>query len=499
MYGKYVGLDIGTDSVKITLVKRGFRDTSLLDTWSVELTPGEEQRAIDAVRGIFIQNHLPRSEVAVGTTANPLSVRILKFPFSDTKKINMVYEYELENVSTLELKGKVHDFHLVKGDAGGAEAIVCMFEKESVREVISFAEGFGVDPKMVTFPPLAYGAVSEHVAEEEPVVLVDIGTSVTHFVLFERSGLRRIRSVSTGAATVVEGLAKGLGVSLEEAVSIAETGLNGDYRDSVSAAMEVLSKEIEKTVRFFDLELGAKIGILKLTGGFSRLPGLKEYLSDALDMRVESLFIPELGQKTSLFAQSYALALYGSSSSSKAFNLRKGELSFRGGEREALRPFAVPAALLLLLVVLSFYSSCSTYLELKGQVSAMREEASKEVKAMFPGVGVIANPIEYLKGEVAKEREKLSMFEDIRGGPSPIDMLKAISESIPTEVNMRVDEFSTLGDRKAKLIGKTSRYEDVDKIQAALVDSKKFKSVIRDVAERARNNKIKFQFTIEFK
>jgi hypothetical protein len=157
MYVKFVGLDIGTDSIKITLVKRGFRDTKLLQTITLK-TPKSSDEISERIKAAFTENSLPRTDIATSLPNNPISIRVLNFPFSDPNKIEQVYEFELENISTFDPMDKFHGHHIVKTE-NGSEAIISMFENEHIRDFIRICDEGGVDPKIVTFGPLAFSSL----------------------------------------------------------------------------------------------------------------------------------------------------------------------------------------------------------------------------------------------------------------------------------------------------------------------------------------------------
>ncbi|MEM4407889.1 MAG: pilus assembly protein PilM [Candidatus Caldarchaeum sp.] len=498
IYGRFAGLDIGSDSVKLTVIKRGLRDTELLGTW---LFPsGREQGAALSLAAEMIRDaRVSPHDVAVSIPSLPVTVRVLKFPFSDPKKVDMVYEYELESLSTFDPEEKSHSYHLIPSGKGGegSEAIVCMFNVEDVSGVLGACAGAGLDPRVLTYSQVALSTLSQSMGEKLPALLVSVGARSTGFALFDRSGLRRVRSYAWGSEVITEHIARELGVESEEARRIKHAGLSGDYGDLIAQSVAPLRNEIIKTMRFFAVDLREEPSAVRLVGGGCLMPGLKHHLAERLDVEVTDLVIPQLGSKSSLFAESYALALYGSTAGKGSLNLRRGRFAFKGVSKEAVRHYSLPAALLAALLLVSLYGSCSEYFERKAKVRAMQAESSQIVKEMFPDVPVIASPIDFLKGEVAKTRKTLKLFEELRGAASPLDVLKNLSEAMPQGVEFKVDELSFVDDKSVRVIGKTNTYEDVEQIEKALSSSGRFKDVSRDVTERTVGNKIKFQLTVQ--
>ena len=94
MYGRFVGLDIGRKDIKVSLIKRGLRDVQLLQTIRTEKSPSPTGDS-NSLAEVFKAYSLPKSDIATSILENPTSIRVIKFPFSDPKKIDQVYEYEL--------------------------------------------------------------------------------------------------------------------------------------------------------------------------------------------------------------------------------------------------------------------------------------------------------------------------------------------------------------------------------------------------------------------
>lgn len=497
MYGKYLGIDIGAESVKMALLKRGLREVTLLNTWQFRITEGLESIP-DIISGALSDLNLPNNNVAISILSKPLSIRVLRFPFGDPKKVDMVYKFELESISTFDPQEKFIAYHLVKGLEKGSEAIVCMYEPEDVAEMMELIERAGLDPKMLTLSTIAMSTIDGYLGEEKPVVVVDIGASQIGYTLFDSHGMRRIRTSPGGGSEITNFVAKSLGVSFDEAEILKRTGLVGEHGSVVHEALSHISTDIAKTLHFFESELGTKVKELRLTGGTSMMPGLSRAFSEELKIPVSFLNLPELGNKTAHFLTAFALALYGSSSSRESLNLRKDQYAHSGDEEELKKTFTIPAALLLIIFIISFYGSCSKYFDLKDRVGNLQTVAEKSVKELFPDVPVIVNPWQYLQSEVSKIKGREELIESIVGGPRPLDLLKNISESIPPSIAVTLDEINLIDDKSARISGKVNTYDEVSQIEKALVSSKKFKDVRQDTTGSALKGRIQFQITVVF-
>ncbi|HSE83446.1 MAG TPA: cell division protein FtsA, partial [Thermodesulfobacteriota bacterium] len=419
----------------------------------------------------------------------------LNFPFSDTNKIEQVYQFELENISTFDPMDKFHGHHIVKTETG-SEVIISMFENDHIRDLIRICDDGGVDPKIVTFAPLAFSSINGFLSPERPLILIDIGASRMSFSLFDKEGIKRVRSSSKAGNSVTEHISKILGVSFEEAETMKLDGLVGHKAAIVQEAFGPLLSEMKKTVQFFEMEIKEEIKSVLLAGGTSFMAGINDYVGKELKRDVRSFFISELGDESQLFAQSFALSLYGSALKKGNLNLRKGEFKYTGKNEELRRVFMVPTVLFCVLVLLLLYSAGVEYFEYKDRVVEMEAQIGRTVKQTFPGVKVIPKPVAFMESEVKRVRNQLGLIEGIRGGSTPLEILRNISASIPPGAKLTVNEVNFVDDATIKLLGKCGSYDEVAQIEKALSSSKAFKKVIRDSTETAANNTVKFQISL---
>lgn len=495
MYGRFVGLDIGKTVVRVSLIKRGLRDVQLLQTLSVPIEEEQLQNP-EFLTELFKDNSLPRGDVAVSLNENPVSIRIIQFPFSDSKKIDQVYEYELESISTFDPNEKIHSYHLVKND-DGSEAIACIFEKEQVETLIDSLNPAGIDPKVITYSPLAYGVLSDELEGKRPLLLIDIGETELGFSLFNSEGLLRVRSSTQPIEMLFQYLRDKAGSSeIEYSGSLFSEG----GEDQRKECMASIVNEIKKTIQFFELEVKEKISTILISGPISLIPGTQEHLSTELNREIKKLYIPELGvDKSPLFAKSYALSLYGSALKNGYLNFRKDEFKYVGVDRELRKVFMAPAVLAAILILVLIYGSVSNYFGLKSEVKEREGRIAEVVRSAFPDVRAIPRPVQFMESEVQKVRDKLNLIQGVEGGPTPLDVLRDISASLPQSMKLKVIEIRFEGADRVKIQGVCDSYQEVTEIEEALSKSEIFESVNRDQTGPGVDGKTKFEISVYLK
>ena len=159
----------------------------------------------------------------------------------------------------------------------------------------------------------------------------------------------------------------------------------------------------------------------------------------------------------------------------------------------------IPALLLSLFILFSMYRAGARYFELRSEVKRMEAQTHAAVKETFPGVKVIPKPMEFMESEVKKVRDRLKLVEEIRGGPTPLDVLRDISSNVPSNVKLTIDEVNFVDDKTVRMRGRSDSYDEVAKVEKALSEAGAFKHVVRESTETAVNNTVKFQMTLVLK
>ena len=97
-----------------------------------------------------------------------------------------------------------------------------------------------------------------------------------------------------------------------------------------------------------------------------------------------------------------------------------------------------------------------------------------------------------MEAEVVKLQDKLELIEEVKGGSTPLDVLRDIAITFPGYLNIRLDEIRFESGKRVKIWGRCSSYKDIATIEKILSDSKRFKDVERDQVSQSVNNTVKF-------
>ena len=440
----------------------------------------------------FLQDEISLGTRSVtGISFSPLLLRVLKFPFSDSKKLRRVYRFELENSTGFTLGDDVlSDYHEVKRPEG-TELIVPAFEKDVFENYLGSLRKSGVDPDQVTFSPVAFSSLGEFLGEQKPLLLVDVDQEHLNFSFFDEDGLSRVRNCDDAMERVKKAISS-------DTLDFQEINASEERKGAFFDGCRFIAEEIRNTSRYFESEAGEEIKTVILTGGICEVGEIAEKLGEHFGREVKTIFIPQLGREDSpFFARAYALALYGGSSGKGAkLNLRRNGYSPRGITRDILKEFRVPIALFAALLLIAVFGRATEIVSARSKMDSLRSEMERDLKQEFPEAAGTQDPVAFYRGKLEVINRKLDILKQVKGAHSPLEVLTAVSAAVPKDVSFSIDEIRIEDGGRARIWGKGGSYEEIAFIEKAFSESGSFTQVKMGQVRKGVNNRLKFEISM---
>ena len=483
MLGGFIGVDFSGGEVRTVTVRKGLKGTEI------------RKASFAGGRGdtsAFLSNEISLGTRAVtGISHSPLLLRVLKFPFSDSKKLKGVYRFELENSTGFTLGEDVlSDYHEVKRPEG-AEAIVPALERGVFESYLDSLQESGVDPDQVTFTPVAFSSLGDLIKGPRPLLLIDADGDHLNFSFFDEGGLSRVRNCDDAIERVKKSLAA-------DTLDLRQINSDEGRKKAFLESCRFITEETRNTIRYFEGESGEEVKSLVITGGICEVEGVAEELARQLGREVKRIFIEQLGHKDSpFFARAYALALYGSSSGKTGrLNLRRDGYRPRGMARGLLKEFRVPAALCAALLLVVVFGRVTEVVSARGKMNSIRSEMEMDLRKEFPEAAGTQDPIAFYKGKLEIINRKLDILKQVRGGHSPLEVLTAVSATVPESVTFSVEEIRIEDGGRARIWGRSDSYEDIASIEKSFSESGSFTQVKMGQVGKAVNSGLKFEMSM---
>lgn len=525
-----LGIDIGSYSIKVAQIRRTFKSFELVKFYERQiqfneiLTPEESTQA--ALTGIIEDNALTWDQVIVGLPGQFVSSRLITLPFENKKKIDQTIEFELENYIPYELADVVVDYHIVHLAKDSSKVLVMYAPKGSFVKYLTLLENAGIDPRIVCVEGVALvNLVNLGMVPPEGVyAMVDIGHRKTTVTICKGKNLVYTRMIMVGGYHFTNSISAKAGVPFDEAeklkiemgqVNVEESGMIDDLSkqifSGIKTAADDLVLHLRQTFFAYQDEEGEAVSGIYLSGGTSRLPGLDRFLSIKLKQNVAFLDCLEFhfSRLTSsdvhlqLIPQALALALRGVAPAGlPEINFRRGEFAYKGDVKEVGSGIRRLAAALAVLIILPVSYFGIRYVSLSNKLSEINKDVANLVLQVIPDINqkkiaTASAALSAVKARGNEVEDRLAKLSSVLSSSS-LEVLKDASAAFPerNDVQVNIEDFNYQGGR-IKMSGRTTSFEAVDKIKAALERSGKFKNVATANVRKGVKEEIKFDITMD--
>ncbi len=286
-----IGLDCGTASVKYVKL-RFFKDT-------VELCgAGCEASALDLVP--VIRKLIPSqdtSQLAISVSPPGAIIRYVSFPRMDKEELSQALKFEAQKYIPFAISDVTLDSWILNADLPDNKMLVLMaaVKKEYLNGRLKLCESAGLKVHIVDIDSLALMNVfsSTYAQNEEmkgkAVALLNIGSSFSNLNIIDQLNPRLSRDIPIAGSAFTQKIAEVSGVEFKAAEE-TKRSLSDNKDDEIMRALEPvlanLSREVRVSFDYYESQNASSVTKILLSGGGSRLAGLKETLNGILSIEV---------------------------------------------------------------------------------------------------------------------------------------------------------------------------------------------------------------------
>ena len=338
----------------------------------------------EALKQFQSRNDVRGDRVAIAVPGQNGLARFINLPPVETKQIPQIVLYEARQQIPFDLDDVIWDYQSLGGggeeiEGFALETVVGLFamKKEQVHRAIEPYQSSGIEVDFVQLAPLAlYNCIAfdrfqqtlleDFDADDPPesVILLSMGTDATDLVITNGHRVWQ-RSIPLGGNHFTRALTKEMKLTFAKAEHLKKNAAAAEDPKAVFQAMRSvfndLVTEIQRSIGYFkSINRSDKIGGMVTLGNAMKLPGLRRYLAQNLELEVERVesfrcltgaevsSVPAFKENVGAFGVAYGLAVQALGKSALQTNLLPPELVQQRMIRNK-KPWAVAAAAILLL------------------------------------------------------------------------------------------------------------------------------------------------------
>lgn len=291
------GLDISDRSVELAaLLKRKGR-VALTHVARVELPPGvitqgvivEPDRLVQALASLVSSAFGPKhgklqagiSIPEVLTYSKTFSLPASLSPELATKAVAL----EAQDVFPVSVPNTVQALTPLSRQNETQDVFYAAVEKPNARAYRDAVLRAGIQPLFLDAESMALARALVESAEQELVLVADIGARTTMIMVVDRGGIRFSSNVASGGDALNAAIEHRLNVSLSQAEALRrKAGFDPGIDDGrlfliMEHPMGEIIEDIRRTIAFYETRAGRGIRKIILAGGTSLTPGIREYVA----------------------------------------------------------------------------------------------------------------------------------------------------------------------------------------------------------------------------
>lgn len=484
-----IGIDIGSHGIKvieITTTNKGFLVTQAIEKqFSLKQHQDHEIEVLETLKELT-QHYDDSTRIVACVPQEKIITRYRNFPFKDRNKITKSLAFELDEDLPYSSENAIFDAKLVKSIGNTADVLACAVKFTHVENIHNIFQSIGCKPNLLTAEGLAFANLFENWNSPPPSlpapeisidqltpdpkkikVVLSIGYSKTLITAYHQEQMIAVRTIFWGGKNLIETIAKKYELPFHEAKK--ETELKAfilPSKNNASFDAKIFSDTIAKSVRDLirDLQLAlleirtehqGEIQDVFITGGLSHIKGLSPFMTQALDLPVNLVGIYERFPQITFdkstapeerFGLALGLAIEGiKKPRNPPMQFLRGEFIKQNLVLKKFLDYWTPTLTFagIMVVSLILYSSLkSTFSE---SMNVAAEDNLKEIAktaAQIPSRHSNESGINKYIKETKQRASSLRVLKSYLQMNSAMDILKKISESVPSKQSVTLDTYS---------------------------------------------------------
>ncbi len=300
----FFGLDIGTTAIRLVQL-RGSNPKALIkyaytpidSKLALSDSKADQQKVVQILRDLLEQANVSTRNVAVGVPSDRVFTTVVDIDRLDSDELAKTIQYQADSLIPTPLNESKLDWAVLGDspkDKTKVEVLLSSVTNQFVENRLDMLESIGLN--VIAFEPdsIALTRAVVPIDSSNPQMILDIGNKATDLVVTMNGSPRLIRSIPTGSEAILRAAMQNLNIEDKQAqqfvfkFGLAKDKLEGQIYNAIINTIEILTSEIEKSIKFFQARYeNTKLERIIVTGGASALPEFPLFLANKIGVNVE--------------------------------------------------------------------------------------------------------------------------------------------------------------------------------------------------------------------
>ncbi len=300
----FFGLDMGTTAIRLVQLRGGnpkalvkYAYAPVDSKIALSDSKADQQKLVQVVRQLLEQANIATRNVAVGVPSDRVFTTVVDIDRLDPGELAKTIRYQADSLIPTPLAESKLDWAVLGDspkDKTKVEVLLSSVTNQFVESRLDMLESIGLN--VIAFEPDSIALTRAVIPADAaaPQMVLEIGSKSTDLIVTMGGSPRLIRAIPTGSEAILRAAMQNLNIDDKQAqqfvfkFGLAKDKLEGQIYNAIISTIDILTSEIEKSIKFFQTRYGeTKIERIIVTGGASALPEFPLYLANKFGLNVE--------------------------------------------------------------------------------------------------------------------------------------------------------------------------------------------------------------------
>lgn len=302
-----VGLDIGSNSIKLVQLAKTKKGFELVKLGFIQLKPqsiidgtiANPQEVTNAIKGLISQHGIKVKDAVSSLTGNSVIIKKVSLSLMTEDELSDSIQWEAEQYIPFPIDEVNIDFQILGQDAenkGMMDVVLVAVKKDVINEYVHVIKDADMNPEIIDVDSFALENMFEAnypTALQEDIIIINIGASVMTLNVLKDGVTIFTRAVAMGGNLITEKMQKLLNIGFKDAETLKIKGqLKGIASDVVQPVIDEslndVAVEIKKSIDFYLSGVhGGDIRRIYISGGCSKTKGLLDVIYEKTGLPAE--------------------------------------------------------------------------------------------------------------------------------------------------------------------------------------------------------------------
>lgn len=302
---EFFSLDIGTTAIRVVQLTNSPRTKQLMKyaiapidaKTALSDSPADQAKLGEVIKGVLTAAQITTKNVVVGLPSSRVFTAVIDVDRLPPSQLAKTFKYQVDSFIPTSAKDSKVDWAIIgdtPNDPSKIQVLISSVPNDFIETRLDMIESAGLN--VIAFEPDNLALVRSMTApdDNEPTMIVDIGSKSTDIVVVMNGIPNLTRAIPTGQDAIMKAAEQNLKVDAKQAqefifkFGLSQNKLEGQVYQAIVGTVEVLTGDIGKSIKFFESRYkGQKINRIIVTGGASSLPEFPLFIANKFGINVE--------------------------------------------------------------------------------------------------------------------------------------------------------------------------------------------------------------------